>query len=67
MPTVKIEKGESLDKALKKLKKKIEREGLMRDLKKTEYYEKPSVKKRKKLQKARKKISQMARLQRMFL
>ena len=66
MPTVRVEKGESLDKALRKFKKKIEREGLMRDIKKTEFYEKPSVKRRKKIQKARKKIYQMARMQKLI-
>ncbi|MCD6219474.1 30S ribosomal protein S21 [Candidatus Calescamantes bacterium] len=66
MPTVRVEKGESLDKALRKFKKKMEREGLMRDIKKAEFYEKPSVKRRKKMQKARKKIYQMARMQKLI-
>ena len=66
MPTVRVEKGESLDKALRKFKKKMEREGLMRDIKKAEFYEKPSIRRRKKIQKARKKIYQMARMQKLI-
>ncbi|HEX67654.1 30S ribosomal protein S21 [Candidatus Calescamantes bacterium] len=66
MPTVIVEKGEPLDRALKKFKKKLEREGLMKEMKRTEFYEKKSVKRRKKEQKARKKIAQMARLQKLL-
>ncbi len=66
MPSVTVEKGEPLDRALKKFKKKIEREGLMKEIKRTEFYEKKSVKRRKKEQKARKKIAQMARLQKIL-
>ncbi len=66
MPTVKIERGESLDKALRKFKKKMEREGLMKDMRKSEFYEKPSVRRRKKLQKARKKIAQITRFQKNY-
>ena len=42
MPTVIVEKGEPLDRALKKFKKKLEREGLMKEMKRTEFYEKKS-------------------------
>ena len=45
--------GDNVDQALKLLKKKIEREGLIREIKKHAYYEKPTEVRRKKLLKAR--------------
>lgn len=50
---IKIE-GNDLEKALKVLKRKLQREGLMGDLKKRRYYEKPSVKIKTKQRQARK-------------
>ena len=47
--------GDNVDQALKLLKKKIEREGLIREIKKHAYYEKPTEVRRKKLLKARRK------------
>ena len=35
-----------VDRAIKKFKRKIEKEGIMRDLKKNRFYMKPSVKKK---------------------
>jgi len=43
---------ESLEKALKVLKKKMQLDGLQRELKNRRFYEKPSVKKRRKMQEA---------------
>lgn len=42
----------NLDKALKQLKKKIEREGVVRDMKRLVYFEPPTQKKRKRLMRA---------------
>jgi ribosomal protein S21 len=39
----------NLDKALKQLKKKIEREGIIRDMKRGVYFEPPTQKRRKRL------------------
>ncbi len=39
----------NLDKALKQLKKKIEREGIVRDMKRGVYFEPPTQKRRKRL------------------
>ena len=39
----------NVDKALRQLKKKIEREGVVRDMKRIVYYEKPTQKRRKRL------------------
>jgi len=53
--------GENVDYALKLLKKKIEREGLIREIKKYTYYEKPTEVRRKKLLKARRKQQKLQR------
>lgn len=55
MPRVEIREHESLEKALRRLKKKIEKEGIIRQLKARKHYEKPSVRKRRKMREARKK------------
>ena len=46
MSRIEIGPGESLEKALRRFKKKIEREGLLKQLKARKHYEKPSEKKR---------------------
>ncbi len=46
MSKVKVRNGESLDKALRALKKKLDKEGVMKTVKAHRYYDKPSVKKR---------------------
>ncbi|MCC5840276.1 MAG: 30S ribosomal protein S21 [Opitutales bacterium] len=46
---VKIRKGEPMERALRRLKKKLDREGVIRDVRAKRYFEKPSeVKRRKK-------------------
>jgi small subunit ribosomal protein S21 len=47
MPKVEIKKGEHLEKALRKFKTKLRREGIIDEIKKREFYEKPSEKRRK--------------------
>jgi small subunit ribosomal protein S21 len=42
----------NLERALKQLKKKIEREGVVRDMKRIVYYESPTQKRRKRLMRA---------------
>ncbi len=46
MPQVKVRLGESIDKALRTLKKKIDKEGIMKAAKAHRFYDKPSIKKR---------------------
>ncbi len=53
--------GDNVEQALKLLKKKIEREGLIREIKKHAYYEKPTEVRRKKLLKARRKQQKLQR------
>ena len=50
---VKIRKGESVDKALRRLKKKLDKEGIMREIRAHRHFEKPSEKKRRKAARAR--------------
>jgi small subunit ribosomal protein S21 len=54
MSQVKVRMGENIDKALRVLKKKLDREGVMKAVKNHRYYDKPSVKKRLKSKNAQK-------------
>lgn len=55
MSEVKVRDGESLESALKRFKKKTALAGVMSEIRKREHYEKPSVRKKKKAEAARKK------------
>lgn len=46
MPSVKLRPGDSIDKALRALKKKLDKEGIMKAAKAHRFYDKPSVRKR---------------------
>jgi len=50
---IKLKKGESLEKALRRMKKKIDREGTLKDVRGHRYYEKPSERRRRKMKVAR--------------
>ncbi|MBQ8749588.1 MAG: 30S ribosomal protein S21 [Clostridia bacterium] len=54
MTTVKVGDNETLDSALKRFKRKCQKDGIIGDLRKREAYEKPSVKRKKKAELARK-------------
>lgn len=54
MSTIRVGENESIDSALRRFKRKCSRDGIIGDLRKKEFYEKPSVKKRKKAEAARK-------------
>ncbi|MDR0947501.1 MAG: 30S ribosomal protein S21 [Ruminococcus sp.] len=54
MAEVHVAKGESLDSALKKFKRSCSRDGIISEVRKREHYEKPSVKRKKKSEAARK-------------
>ena len=54
MAEVKVKEGESLDSALRRFKRQCARSNILTDLRKREYYEKPSVKRKKKSEAARK-------------
>ena len=52
MTYIKIHKGESFESALRRFKRQIEKEGILREIRDRKHYEKPSEKKRKKRSKS---------------
>ncbi len=54
MPKVRVRKDEPIDKALRRLKRKMDKEGIIRQIRQLEHFEKPSQKKRRKMLKAKK-------------
>lgn len=55
MSEVRVRKDESLDSALRRFKRQCQRSGVLSEARKHEHYEKPSVKRKKKAEAARKK------------
>ena len=56
MPGVRVKEGESFERAMRRFKKQCERSGILGEIRKREYYEKPSVRKKKKRAAARKRL-----------
>ena len=56
MIRVKLRTNESVEQLLKRFKKVCEKEGLVRDIKRNSYYEKPSDRRRRKVRKMKKKV-----------
>ena len=54
MSEVRIRENESLESALKRFKRQCARAGVLAEVRKCEHYEKPSVKRKKKAEAARK-------------
>ena len=52
MTKVRVKQDEPFEKALRRFKKKCNKEGLMQRLKETKHYEKPSERRRRRLAKA---------------
>ena len=48
-----IKNGESIDNALRRFKRSVSKSGTLREARKREHYEKPSVKRKKKSEEAR--------------
>jgi len=48
-----MKKGEPLEKVLRRLKKRVDREGTLKEVRGHRYYEKPSEKRRRKMKVAR--------------
>ena len=53
---VKMRSGESVQQMIRRFKKLCEKEGLIRDMKRTAYYEKPSERERRRMRKAQRVI-----------
>jgi len=54
MSLIRVGDNESLDSALKRFKRKCQKDNILGDLRKKEHYEKPSVRRKKKAEQARK-------------
>ena len=55
MAEIRLKENESLDSALRRFKRSCARSGVLAELRKREHYEKPSVRRKKKSEAARKK------------
>ncbi len=53
---VEVEVRDSLEKAMKILKQKMSKEGILQEVKRRRFHEKPSLKKKRKIREARKRI-----------
>lgn len=56
MSSIRVGDNESLESALKRFKRKCQKDNIMGDLRRKEQYEKPSVRRKKKSEAARKRI-----------
>lgn len=54
MPGVKIREGESFEQAFRRFKKQVEKASILSEIRKREFYEKPSEKKKRKRAQAKK-------------
>ena len=63
MPVVVVRDGEPFESALRRFKKLCERTGILSEVKKHEHYEKPSVKRKKKILAAKKRALKKLRRQ----
>ncbi len=59
MPSIKIRDGENFERALRRFTKVCEKAGLMSDIRKHQHFEKPSERKKRKLNAARRKQHKM--------
>lgn len=53
MTEIKLKKGESVERALRRLKKKVDREGTIKAVRNRRAFEKPSARKRRKMKAAK--------------
>ncbi len=56
MVGIKLRENESIEEALKRFKRECERDGIMQEIKRREYYESPSIRRKRKAQEARRKV-----------
>ncbi len=63
MPIIKIKENESFEQAMKRFKKQCEKAGILTELRRREFYDKPSVRRKKKAAAARKRaLKKMKRM-----
>lgn len=63
MPGVKVREGESFEKAFKRFTKACEKSGLMSEIKKHQHFEKPSERRKRKLNAAKRKMRKLQMLE----
>ena len=56
MPVVQVREEESFENALRRFKRKVEKAGVLTELRKRQHFEKPSVKRKRKAVQAKKKM-----------
>ncbi len=56
MPGVRVKEGESFEQALRRFKKQCEKAGIYSEIRRRAHYEKPSVRRKRKMLAARKKM-----------
>jgi small subunit ribosomal protein S21 len=61
MPVVKVKENESFEQAMRRFKKTCEKAGILTELRRREYYDKPSIRKKKKTAAARKRAMKKIR------
>lgn len=61
MPRIEVRADESLERALRRFKRKLEREGILKELKAKKHYEKPSDRRRREIRVARSRQRRAAR------
>ncbi|HEY4716957.1 MAG TPA: 30S ribosomal protein S21 [bacterium] len=64
MPIVIVKEDEPFENALRRFKKLVERAGILSELKRREYYEKPSEVKKRKILASKKRVMRKARRER---
>ena len=56
-------RNNNVEKAMRQLKKKVMKDGLLKELKRRQYFEKPSLKRQRKLKESMKRVTKLRRLQ----
>ena len=56
MPGIRVREGESFESALRRFKKKCEKAGILSDLRKHQHFEKPSERRKRKMNAAKRKM-----------
>ena len=60
-------RNNSVEKAIRVLKKKIQKDGMMRELRQRQYYEKPTLKRQRKLKESLRRVAKENRLREKYL
>ena len=60
-------RNNNVEKAISVLKKKIQKEGMMRELRQRQYYEKPTLKRQRKLKESLRRVAKENRLREKYL